>query len=407
MNSQLSRTPLLTALSQGLSSLGNLSVTVLAARVATPTEFGFVAIVLGIHAVLLGIARAIFHEPVLIAQQSDVRMIASKGAHALLKAAVVPTLFLTGALIWGGLPFDTQALGILTVGAVTVPPVLLYDLVRSTVFKSGSAHVAVAMDGAWTGTVLVLVLGFQINTVVQILTVWGMTPLALALWGARELKLDYRGTSLRSWWLAHRSTSRPLVLDFLAGNALGQVALITLGLIGSVSTVGAIRGVFTLLGPINILQQALPLVVLPYSYQDSAIPPVSRARRSAATVWIAGSALGLLLVMLAAMVPQRIGVHVLGATWSDARSLLLIALPLALLQFGQVAMLSVFRVARRARVAVGQRILYAPAVSVLPLLAYAVHREAEVFLGATAGGMAFLCLATWRRLPGGSGVGAA
>ncbi|ULE33630.1 hypothetical protein [Mycobacterium sp. IDR2000157661] len=203
--------------------------------------------------------------------------------------------------------------------ALVAPVIALQDTLRITALAMGNALAAVISDGLWTLLVIVL---FVVNA----LDLWGSTESSVLVWGlggavgwlvlASATRVTPTFRRLFEWW----STYWQARLRFGANYSLDQVGAVFLTAIATVlvgtAAAAALRGAFTLFGPLAMLITAFMLIF---------VPQVRRATGSVADQWrrmlTASAVLSLLgvgtaVVLLA--IPDAVGELILGEVWQPA-----------------------------------------------------------------------------------------
>jgi O-antigen/teichoic acid export membrane protein len=154
----------------------------------------------------------------------------------------------------------------------------------------------------------------------SVLLVWGgAATLALAVaWVRSQVAPDL--LAARGWLQDQRDLWPRFTGELLALTGSWQLALLGLGLLAGLASVGALRAAQVLVGPLNVAFLAVPLVLVPESarwWRDGHGEPTRHA------AWISSSlaalAMGWGLVVLA--IPGSLGRALLGASWSTAREL--------------------------------------------------------------------------------------
>jgi O-antigen/teichoic acid export membrane protein len=215
---------------------------------------------------------------------------------------------------------------------VCLPGLLVQDVCRMAFFSSGRADRAAINDGLWTVlefAALAGVLVSGIRDVAVFILVWGGSATVAAVCGIAVLRSPPLLRGALGWLLAQRSLSGYLVAENILGVGLAQVGILMVGVVGSASDVGSLRAAQVLLGPLNIVVTAALLF---------GIPEVARRKTmSERDRWLFcwGLSAALCVVSLGysavlLLLPDSVGVHLLGDTWSGAQTVLLAMCTLSL-----------------------------------------------------------------------------
>ncbi|WP_371790060.1 hypothetical protein OG285_02835 [Streptomyces sp. NBC_01471] len=306
-------------LDQAASSLTNILVLVMAARVSTTAGFAAFSMVYLTFTVLLGLNMSYVGQAVVLergdrtALASACRSAAAFTGSASLAAGAL--LAAGGAAVGGRLGQTFLALGLV------LPFVLLQDGLRYSFSALQQPHRALVADVLRLLCVVpALLLQPHHANPARLVAVWGLSAVPALLTGLLLLRPLVRGapTQVRRY-LRRGHLGMRFVVEFAVGNASSQLAVLGLGLFASPLAVGALRGATTLFGPLNVL----------FNSVNAFGPPVlgrlggRRATARAAAVLgcvLAGVGFGWAAVLYA--LPDRVGHQLLGATWQSASALL-------------------------------------------------------------------------------------
>jgi hypothetical protein len=305
---------------QGVSSLTNLAGVILSARLLDTTGFGRFAVIYGVCVLILGAGQSFLSQPLVLTRGRDdaPRLVRS----ALRAALVLGSLFAVGLVLAAVLA--PQARAELVVTAACMPLLLVGDTFRFGCAVLGRMDRAALVDIVWLVLLVAGVVVLSTSAVTpegwHLMGVWAGSGAAA---GALAWLLAPRGShvslrSLRSFtdkaYLGYRFS-----VEFIAVRGANQLMALSLGVLVAVEAVGALRGVQTLFGPINVLVQAAGLFGAPLVIGLT-------ARRRGRFLVLIGVALGLLAAAMTAcllVLPPSLGRVLLGETWSDTGGLLL------------------------------------------------------------------------------------
>lgn len=308
-------------LDQGLSSASNSVMLIAIARVSSPAEFGAFSIAYLALTVCMSVGRGLVGARiVLLANQTDAIRVEARHALGFSLAAGLSVSVVAVPLV------VTLGLGALamTLGAL-VAVVLAQDALRFVAVAYGRAQHAAVSDGLWLlGGLLALGLtatGLRVSPI-GVLSAWAVSALTALAYLSLRLGVSPTFRGLGRWLresLGFRlalgaegfiSAANALVISALAGASL------------SLASVAALRGAGTLIGPISLLMNSLPLVLVPEIRQVGAqlhsrrlLPPLVR-------VAFVLSACSLVVGSSPYWLPEAIGPAILGATWPLAATVL-------------------------------------------------------------------------------------
>ncbi|MFI8103623.1 hypothetical protein [Streptomyces sp. NPDC086023] len=304
-------------LDQAASSLTNILVLVLAARLSSADGFAAFSMVYVAFSVLLGLNMAYVGQTVVLERGA--------GTGAVCRSAVAFTAL--GSVAAGALTASAGLLvsgpaggAFLALGAV-LPLVLSQDGLRYCFSALRQPHRALAADSVRLLCVLgALAVQPPGASPVRLVLVWGLSALpalALGLWLLRPFTAGTRA-DVRPY-LRRGHLGRRFVVEFAVGNGSSQLAVFGLGVLATPLAVGALRGATTLFGPLNVL----------FNSANAFGPPLLGRFRGKRAVIRATLGLGGVLALVGAgwgaalyALPDRLGRELLGATWDTAAALL-------------------------------------------------------------------------------------
>ncbi|MFI7078711.1 oligosaccharide flippase family protein [Micromonospora sp. NPDC049903] len=298
----------------GLSSVGNLMVSISVARGESLSGLGQFALAFSVYVLVIGLVRTAVTEAVLAARQAPERRAVGRGARRAAAVAVVSGVLTaaTGAVL--GSPY-------LTVVGLALPGLVVYDYVKAISIGVGGTRVAWTQECAWlccTALSVGTVLGTGAPTV-MIFAGWAASGAVLGVVAA----LWQRYGVLPGWGLDRRETrvAASFAAQFLVTTGSAQLALSALAATAGVAVVGALGAARTVFGPVTLLTTTLSSLIVPYLAQSRADTPRARVRAAGAVVALSVGVL-LPLVLALCLLPDEVGRTVLGDNWHAARPLL-------------------------------------------------------------------------------------
>jgi O-antigen/teichoic acid export membrane protein len=311
--------------SQGLTSLSNFVLTVLVARAVDPTTFGWFALGVASYGVVLSLARSMVSQPLAIrfavaSDRRDDEVAAAAGAAVLVGAAgALVTLVLAGGVSAAG---GNGA--VLAVMGAVLPVVILQDLWRFAFFTVGTPLRAAMNDLVCVGAQVVLfgiVVGFGRASAVTLTLAWGVAAGLAAMIGVKQSGRAPRWRAAAPYLHRHKDLGGTLSLVTVIYLGSNYLVMFALGPILGVAALGALRGGNALFGPYNVMVAGL---VSAGPAEASRLRARRPARMVPALQWasvglaVSAVALGTALNVL----PDRVGIAVLGDTWRAAAPLI-------------------------------------------------------------------------------------
>ncbi|WP_229052215.1 hypothetical protein [Aeromicrobium sp. Leaf350] len=306
---------------QAVSGGSNVLFALLAVQVLTPGQFGLFAIVFTTYVTVIGLARALVCDPLLVHPEEATARAGSAIGSAWVVGGVLGVLVALGgvaALSWD--PVLAEALWVL---AACLPLLIVQDAGRYLAFTTRRPARALVLDVAW--------LGIQIGALTVALLVGQRSlPVFVATWAVsgalagigsclqNRVGSQRPGTRwLRETWgfswrylIAYGSTS---------GGALATS--VAIGTLAGARALGGLQGALLLTRPFQTVQ------IAGIASGTAEISRVASERRSFAmtvALRVTGFALAAALVNGAVMVllPDSLGTLVLSDTWYEAQPLL-------------------------------------------------------------------------------------
>jgi O-antigen/teichoic acid export membrane protein len=308
---------------QAVSSLSNAGLSIVIARTVSPGQYGAFALAFSIYTFLVAISQSVAGQVVMIrysATDDEIRDRANAGATG---TAVV--IGLASAVLLGVVSSFLQLplRSVLLAMGVLLPGLMLQDTWRTIFVSRGTPSQAFTNDVLWIVLQILsigLLLVLSVDQVVWYLLAWGGAALGAAIYGIRQAGVMPRLRLTKPFLLNHRDVSAPSLAYALAILGANQVAFIVIAAVASVEAVGALRGAQTLLGPLNIVGFALTAFAVPEIIRHDL------SKRGLATVALVLS--GIMVVVdltwgaILLVLPEEVGVQLLGDTWPAARAAL-------------------------------------------------------------------------------------
>jgi O-antigen/teichoic acid export membrane protein len=386
-----------TTLDQALSSITNFAITVLAARVLTPVEFGAFGLAFSIALFALGLGRALVTEPLLsrptLAQGGTRKATYGAVTGSALAFAVVCGVasFATGVVL--GSVSGRALLGL----ALILPGLLLQDAWRYCFISQGNAKAAVVNDSVWVLAQLLAVaatVAWNGDTSQTLLMAWGGPGLLAGILGCLQARAVPELKAARKWVAGQRDLGARYVVEFATTSGASHLTLIGLGAIAGLPALGAIRAGQTFFGPLFVLFGGIYLAVVPEAARHRNEP--ARMRQSMARISVFIAAGILLWTLVGVALPDATGRQLFGETWPSAHDILLplgLALTAGGLGAGPFAGL---RALAAARESLRARLLGLPGSVGAPLVGAAFAGAPGFAIGLTAATAANSVITWWQ-----------
>ena len=298
----------------GLSSMGNLMVSVTIARGESLSRLGQFALAFSIYVLAVGLVRTAITESVLAERVEPPGRTAADGARRACAIAVLVGAVAAAAGTLLGSPY-------LAIMGLALPGLVVYDYVKAISLGIGATRVALVQECLWTSCTAVAVVTALWAPVVPLLVFasWAVAGAGIGLLAAMRQRYDV----LPGWGLGRRQTrvAATFGVQFLVTTGSAQLALSGLASAAGMAVVGALGAARTVFGPVALLMTTLSSLIIPYLARTR--PTTARARvRTAGPVIALIVGLVLPVVLAVCLLPDGLGRAVLGENWSAARPLL-------------------------------------------------------------------------------------
>jgi O-antigen/teichoic acid export membrane protein len=251
---------------QGLSSLTNFLLAVLAGRIAGPGGLGQVSVGFFSYLAILGFQRALLTDPLIATSTALPEQSRNEAARAaarwvvLLGAAGSAILCVIGLTVRGEV-----GSGMLNV-APWILPTLMQDFWRVLLFREQKAASAAINDGLWLATmVLASPLTLFVGGAASVVAVWGLGATAGMVLGFLQVRIQPMRTGSPVAWFMRDAwpLGRWLFAESAAYSVGSYGAVMLIALVLGSEELGGIRAVQTLFSPISLIAPAMALPGLP------------------------------------------------------------------------------------------------------------------------------------------------
>lgn len=368
----------------GISSAGNLAVSVIVAHAASLSEFGNFAVAMLTLILATAVCRCMHGDPlVLRSRLRDAGAVAAdvqRSTTSVLRLGTGVGLALScGGLVAGLVGpggFGDVAVLVVVSGAA-LPLLCLQDHLRWVEYARGASHLGMVNNAIWTvvSTVALVVarlaLGNGVPAAVY-LGLWaGSTAPAIAFAAVRG-RIPLRPLSPGEWLRPHRSLIGPLVMDYSLTQATAQGAALLVGALSSSLAMAFIRKGQIWMGPMTVVATGILAALQPVLAHRAADRGDAAAVRLATRVGALASAGPLLYGALVWSLPSGAAAALVGAGWSQSRPFIVpLSVQAAASLMGGCLGLALRTTGRLGR-QVRWRLRLAPAVLVLVALVTAV-----------------------------------
>lgn len=307
---------------QAVSSLTNFVVGLYVARSLGAIAFGVFSLAWVTYGVVINISRGLATDPLMV-RYSGVDKAAWRAATGRAAGTALAVGLATGVVsLLAGLAIGGQV-GLAFIGlGIVLPMLMLQDAWRFGFFAAGLGRKAFVNDLVW-GVALApaLWLAAQYDTVLAFELGWGLAGALAAVYGCFQAGMVPRPSAAWGWLRAQRDLGTRYLVENVSSSGASQLRSYGLGAIAGLAAVGTVRGAELLQGPFQAVLMGLSLVTVAEAARVLRRSPhrlplfcllIGGGQAAAAMLW------GIALVFL---LPQWVGVHMLGEIWPAAHAL--------------------------------------------------------------------------------------
>lgn len=311
---------------QVLSSVSNFALSAFVAATVSAPAFGAFTVVYGIYNFALGFSGGLASVPLVVRYSAAGRDAFGRACRASVGTALVVGI-LAGMVCFAAAPFTTAAVaGPLRALGATLPGLLLQDAWRYSFVADARPARAAANDTLWIVLQLIGIGALLVVNDVSALTmvlVWGGSGTVAALIGCWQARALPQPRHVVGWLRHQRAITWRYAAEAVVHRSGTWLVLALVGAVAGLRAVGGLRGAMLLLaGPLNLLFMGASFAFLSEGVRllhrsPGRFEPAIRVLTAAGTT-IAGAWCLLVLVLA-----EPIGSRVLGATWPQAKPLIL------------------------------------------------------------------------------------
>jgi O-antigen/teichoic acid export membrane protein len=311
---------------QGVSSLTNFAVVLLAIRTVGSEQFGAFSLAYVTYGFVLSASRGLVTGPLQVRfSGTDLPTWRRAVAQCTGAAAVAGLVSGIGVLATALLLDGTAKVAFVALG-LTLPGLLLQDSWRYAFFALGRGSQAFLNDTIWA-LALIPALGILRLTghqeVFWFILAWGAAAAVAAAAGAWQAGVVPRLSHAWVWVRTHRDLGFRYMVESMSINGATQLRTYVVAIVVGLTAIGYLQAASTLMGPFMVLYLGMTLVTVP-----EAVRAMRRSLRHLRLFCLlAGVGLAVLClawgVMLLVALPRGLGEWLLGPIWRPAYPLVL------------------------------------------------------------------------------------
>ncbi|CAJ64874.1 hypothetical protein; putative membrane protein [Frankia alni ACN14a] len=309
---------------QAISSATNAAISFLIARQVSDVEYGAFGIAYTLFAIVIGLCRGATCMPLSMHYSGATPSSFRTAASATTGSSFVFGIGIGVGFVGVGLAVGGPVGSSLTAMGFVLPGLLLQDAWRYVFFAMGRPFGAFLNDLVWAGVQMLgiwLLVHRGVTESSPLVLAWGASALVAALIGIAQAGFWPSPGATRSWLAENRTDSTYLAAEFVTVQGALQTSMLAIGAVGSLSTIGALQGARTLLGPTTVVGVGVVSFALPEFSKRTSMNVHARERAAYALsglVLAIGAAWSLIFYFL----PERYGQALLGDTWDGTKDIL-------------------------------------------------------------------------------------
>jgi hypothetical protein len=311
---------ILVVLDHATSSLSNVVVTVMVARMVTPDEFGSFSVAIVAFQLALSGVQAAVGEPWLSVYSADDSAVRVKVSADLLAGAFATSVVGSAVIGVAAAVVGDDVSGALVALAFVLPFCAMQEALRHVAIVD-RPQVALASDLVWLAVVVgLLAVAPAGASAAWFVVAWGIggaAGLAVALWA---LELSAPSGSATRWFANHRSMAAAFLAETASARGAAQAVLLALGPIAGLAAVGAVRAAQVFYGPLNTLHRGIFLMLVPDGVRQKDEPAKLVRLMVTASAVVSAAAVAWMVVGLG--LPDSWGARLFGETWGQANELM-------------------------------------------------------------------------------------
>lgn len=314
-----------TVIDQVLSALSNFLLSVLVARTVSADVFGAFSMAFLIFTFLIGVTRALIGQPLQITFASAEAAAFRAATRSALGAAVLVGVVCGALCVVAGILAGGELATTLIVLGICLPGLLAQDISRMAFFARGRPAAAAGIDALWAALLFPALLVAQLLGLAHIgwpLALWGGSALIAAVVGLVLLGATPRVAGAARWGWQQRPLTGYLLAEYVMTAGVGQIGILAVALTGDAAGVGSLRAAQVLLGPLGILVAASFLFAIPEIARRPDISAGALTRLGLTMITAMGGITAVYCVVVL-LLPDAVGLSLLGDTWSGAQGVLL------------------------------------------------------------------------------------
>jgi O-antigen/teichoic acid export membrane protein len=310
---------------QGVSSLSNFAMGIIAARALGSEGFGAFTLAYVTYAFLLSATRGVATDPLVVRFSGQPHPVWRKAVAAATATSASLGVLAGAACVLLGLFLPSEIRGGFIALGIVLPALLLQDSWRFAFFAARRPAMALVNDLVW-GVVMVAALVVLLLTgntgVTTFVLAFGGSAAVAAAFGLWQSKVRPRPGWVRAWISDHRDLgSRYLVENVSIGGAR-QIRMFALGAFAGLAAVGDTRGAEILMGPFLVILMGASQVAVPEASQVIRRAPRRLVHFCLALGAVLASTAAVWGVTIMLLLPTGLGELLLGEIWVPASALL-------------------------------------------------------------------------------------
>jgi O-antigen/teichoic acid export membrane protein len=310
---------------QGVSSLSNFAMGIIAARALGSEGFGAFTLAYVTYAFLLSATRGVATDPLVVRFSGQPHPVWRKAVAAASATSAIAGVAAGVVCVLVGLLMPSEIRGGFIALGIVLPALMLQDSWRFAFFAARRPAMALVNDLVW-GAVMVAALVSLLLTghagVTPFVLAFGGSAAVAALFGLWQTKVRPRPAWVRAWVTDNRDLGVRYLMENVSIGGARQLRMFALGAFAGLAAVGDTRGAEILMGPFLVILMGASQVAVPEASQVIRRAPRRLVHFCLALGGVLASTAAVWGVVILLLLPTGLGGLLLGDIWVPASALL-------------------------------------------------------------------------------------
>lgn len=307
----------------GISGVGNLAVSILAARSLSLGEFGALTTAMFLAILVVGLSKVLNMDPFTLQYSAKSGVDKDLASRASLGSSLWVSLIGGFVILVLALAVHQSWSGALAGAALSLPALILQDSARWTAYAYGSPGVAAANSLVWTAATipLTVIVASTTKSPFWFAIAWGMPAFLGAVFPFARLRVTPSLHLGKCWIWNQRAISTRTSADYLLTQATSQAGALVIGGVAGQAALGLLRIAQLPLTPLQAVQSATLALLQPSAVRSVAAHHWRKSLRTCHLAALSSVGTVLCLELVVFVAPESIMTKLVGSSWPSARIL--------------------------------------------------------------------------------------